>query len=220
MARVLAMANPAAASGKTATTHGLATMLVDLGQQVLVVDLDPQASLTRTFGVDADAVGASLRDLLLDGTRITDAMLDTDAGVDLLPASLEMSGMEAQLVTRAGRETLLRNLLVDVREDYDWVLIDCASAMGLLTVNALAIADAVIVPVREPAARALRVLLEAAEEVRQFVNPALQVMGVLPVGTTATEWVPGEVPVLPAIPAGSLALNAYRELAKQLRTAA
>lgn len=215
MARVLAIANPSSRSGKTSSALGLATMLVDLGQQVLAVDLDAQAALTRALGVDAETLETSLFDVLVHGATALSAMVDTDAGVDLLPAALELSGADAILVTRAGREQLLHHALAPVIDDYDWVVIDCASSMGLLTQNALGMAQHVVIPVREYSARAMAHLLDAAGEIRTYVNPRLSVTGVLPIGTHLTGS-PEGAPLLPAVPAPPLDLNAFRELAKAL----
>lgn len=214
MARVLAVANPSSRSGKTSTAVAVTTMFRDLGQSVLAVDLDAQAELTRRLGVDAEIIETSVHEVLLRGVPALEAMVDTETGVDLLPAALELSGAEASLVTRPGREHLLLHALEPVASDYDWIVIDCASSMGLLTVNALAMADALVMPIREHSARALTTLAAATEEIRRFVNPRLTLVGVLPIAGALPEQ--GVVPVLPTIPPPPLALNAYRELAKWL----
>lgn len=226
MARVIAVANPRSGSGKTTTVASLGEMLVDIGQSVLVVDLDPQASLTNRLGVDAERITASLYDVIMFGERAVDAMVDTDARVDLLPAALELSGVEAALVTRSGREQLVKDALRDVIEDYDFVLVDCASSLGILTQNGLSMADLLVVPMQEYSHRAMAQLLDAVEEISKFVNPELRMLGVLPVNvdTAAAGQIAAEVraghgiPVLAPIPAGTRALNAYRELAKSLIT--
>ncbi len=214
MKRVLTLANPASDSGKTSAALGIASMLVDLGHQVLAVDLDPQASLTRALGIDAETLDCSLFHVLMHGTPAIEAMLDTDLGLDVMPATLELSSIEAALMTRPGREHLLRSALEPVRDDYDWIVIDCASSMGLLTLNALAAADLLVVPMRGHSARALAQLDAMVAEVKRFVNPALEAAGALAVGTTHDPAV--GLPLLAAIPQPPLALNAYRELAKLL----
>ena len=214
MARVLAVANPSSRSGKTSTAFGLATMLCDLGQNVLAVYLDAHASLTRMLGIDAETIETTVYDVLLRGTPVLQAMVDTDAGPDLLPAALELSAAEAALVTRPGREHLLLHALEAVSDDYDWIVIDCASSMGLLTVNALAMADLLVVPVREHSSRALAALMAAVEEIRSFVNPRLTMFGIVPLGAALTVQV--DAAVVMTVPAPPLALNAYREIAKLL----
>lgn len=224
MARVVVVANPRSGSGKTTTVASLGAMLADLGQTVLVVDLDPQASLTTRLGIDAERIGNSLYDVIMLGERAVDAMVDTDAHVDLLPAALELSGVEAALVTRSGREQLVRDALRDVRDDYDWIIIDCASSLGILTQNGLSMADLLIVPMADYSQRATMQLLDEVAEISRFVNPTLRVYGVLPsnVDTVVARQIADTVrnehglDVLAPIPSGNRALNAYRELAKQL----
>ncbi len=226
MTRSIAFVNPAGGSGKTSSALGVASMLVDLGQQVLAVDLDPQAGLTRALGIDPETIALSLFDVLVHGVAVTDAMIDTDAGLDLLPSALELSGAEPTLVTRAGRELLLHGLLEAVAEDYDWVVIDCASSVGLLTINALSMAEAVALPMRELSARAVGQVLESVDEIRRFVNPQLVLMGALPIGydgatVNALHAAVGaafgdRLGMLDPIPAPPRAMNAYREFAKLL----
>ncbi|MHB0929152.1 MAG: ParA family protein [Candidatus Nanopelagicales bacterium] len=217
MARLLALANPASGSGKTSAAVGIASMLVDLGQRVLAVDLDAQAHLTRAFAIDAETLSCSLFDVLVHALPVTEAMLDTDAGLDVLPATLELSGVEAFLITRSGREQLLRHALADVVDDYDWIIVDCASSLGLLTQNALAAADVVLMPVRQHSPRAEAQLLASMDEVRRFVNPALEFRGLLAIGGAGLD--ASVVPVSMAIPHPPMALNAYREFAKRLLAA-
>lgn len=226
MARVIAVANPRSGSGKTTTVASLGEMLVDLGQSVLVVDLDPQASLTNRLGVDAERITSSLYDVIMLGERAVDAMVDTDARVDLLPAALELSGVEAALVTRSGREQLVKDALREVRDDYDFILIDCASSLGILTQNGMSMADLLLIPMQDYSQRATAQLLEAVEEITKYVNPSLQILGVLPVNvdTATAKQIVSELQqehalaVLPPIPSGMRALNAYREFAKTLIT--
>lgn len=224
MARVLAVANPRTGSGKTTTVAGLALQFVELGQSVLVVDLDPQASLTTRFGIDAEQLEASIYDVIMLGTRAIDAMVDTEARVDVLPAALELSGVEAALVTRSGREQLVRDALRSIRDDYDWIIVDCASSLGILAQNGLSIADELIVPMDEYSERAMSQLLEAVTEIRKFVNPDLRIRGVLPTNadTVTARQIANAVrehdglEVLAAIPHGGRAATAYRELATEL----
>jgi chromosome partitioning protein len=226
MARSIAFVNPAGGSGKTSSAFGVASMLVDLGQQVLAIDLDPQAGLTRALGLNPETISPSLFDVLVSGVAVTEAMIDTDVGLDVLPSALELSGAEPTLVTRSGREFLLRGLLEPVATDYDWIVIDCASSAGLLTVNALSMADVVVLPMRELSVRAVGQVLESVDEIRRFVNPALRLLGALPIGydgatvaalANASRVAFAErLPVLDPIPAPPRAMNAYREFAKSL----
>lgn len=224
MSRVLAVANPRTGSGKTATVAGLALQFVELGQSVLVVDLDPHASLTTRLGVDAEQLETSVYDVIMFGVRALDAMVDTESHVDLLPAALELSGVETALVTRSGREQLLRDALRSIRDDYDWIIVDCASSLGILAQNGLSIADDLIIPMDEYSERATTQLLDAVTEIRTFVNPALRIRGVLATNadTVATRQIATaikahhDLPMLGAIPHGSRSSAAYRDLAMLL----
>ena len=218
MTRVVALANPQARSGKTSAAVGLASAFADLGLAVLVVDLDPQAALSRALGVDADAVEASLAEVLVDGRPIDTVMTDSDEGVDVVPAALELSGIETQLMTRAGREQLLAATLAPVAGDYEWVVIDCASSLGLLTTMALAMAHMLVIPERTPATRAVGRLLDSADEIRRLVNPRLRAPLLLPIGGSMAGAAHGDdrVAVLPAVPAPPQDLLAYAALAHRL----
>lgn len=214
MARVLAIANPSARSGKTSVALGVCTAVAELGHTVLAVDLDAQAALSRVLGVDVEHITCSLFDVLVNGAPALDAMTDTDAGIDLLPAAMELSGIDSLLVTRAGREQLLLHALAGAMDDYDVIVLDCASSMGLLMQNALAMATDLVIPVREYSPRAIAQLLDSAQELRRFVNPALQVRGVLPIGASLEIEI--DAPVLPAVLPPPRAAAAYREFAGAL----
>lgn len=225
MTTVVAIANPRSGSGKTTAVASIAGALAEQGAAVLAVDLDPQAALTRRLGIDAEEIDRSLYDVIMLGERAVHAMVDTDANIDLLPAALELSGVEAALVTRSGREQLVRDALREVREDYDWILVDCASSLGILAQNGLSMADWLIIPMQDYSERALEQLLDAVAEIRKFVNPGLQILGVLPsnADTVTARQIADDLrrthdlPLLPAIPSGARAHDAYREVARRLQ---
>ena len=150
---------------------------------MLLVDLDPQACLTFSLGVDPEDLDVSVHHVLLGETTAFNAMIDTDDYVDLLPSSIELTATEAQLMTRAGREYVLREALKPVVADYDWVLLDCSPSLGIITLNALTAAHEVIVPMHceTLSHRGLGQLLETIAEVKEYTNPDLRVLGVLPV---------------------------------------
>jgi len=178
----LAVANQKGGVAKTTTVASLAAALSDLGKRVLLVDLDPQACLTFSLGIDPEDLDVSIHQVLMREKSAGDVLLHTDDGPDLLPATIELAGAEAALLTRTGREQAVRIALADVTDDYDWVLIDCPPSLGLLTVGGLSAADQVMVPLQceTLAHRGVGQLLDTVHDVRQFTNPGLRVLGVLP----------------------------------------
>ena len=183
MPRIVAVVNQKGGVAKTTTTASLGAALAELREKVLLVDLDPQACLTFSLGVDPEDLDVSVHHVLLGETTAFNAMIDTDDYVDLLPSSIELTATEAQLMTRAGREYVLREALKPVVADYDWVLLDCSPSLGIITLNALTAAHEVIVPMHceTLSHRGLGQLLETIAEVKEYTNPDLRVLGVLPV---------------------------------------
>ena len=151
----------------------------------LVVDLDPQACLTYSFGFDPDDLGTSLHDVLVRRERLADVVQrfpGSTGALDLVPATIDLAGAEVHLLSRTGREHVLARALLPVVSDYDAVLIDCPPSLGVLTINGLTAAEAVIVPLQCEALshRGVGQLLETVEDVRQFANEKLRVLGVIP----------------------------------------
>lgn len=183
VARVVAVVNQKGGVAKTTTTASLGAAFAELGERVLLVDLDPQACLTFSLGVNPDALTDSVHQVLVSSGDIYSAMIDTDDFVDLLPANIELTAAESILMTRSGREFVLRDALAPVMNQYDWILIDCSPSLGIVTLNALCAATEVIVPMHceTLSHRGLGQLLETIQEVRKFANPNLNVLGVLPV---------------------------------------
>ncbi|MEY3278202.1 MAG: hypothetical protein RLZZ426_688 [Actinomycetota bacterium] len=183
MPRIVAITNQKGGVAKTTTTASLGAAFAELGEKVLLVDLDPQACLTFSLGIDPEDLSQSIHHVLLGQAKTFDVMIDTDDFMDLIPASIELTAAEAQLMTRPGREFVLREALKPVVDDYDWVLMDCSPSLGIITLNALSAAQEVIVPMHceTLSHRGLGQLLETIEEVKQFTNPDLSVLGVLPV---------------------------------------
>jgi chromosome partitioning protein len=181
VARVLAIANQKGGVAKTTTAAALATAFRERGRRVLLVDLDPQACLTFALGVDADDVVAGSHDLML-GVHVRETVVRTAEDVDLVPATLDLAGVDAALVGRAGRDLVLRSALRAVGDDYDDVVVDCSPTLGLLTLNALAAADELLVPLAAEMLghRAVGQLLDTVEDVREVLNPGLAVVGLLP----------------------------------------
>jgi chromosome partitioning protein len=180
--RTYAVANQKGGVAKTTTVASLATALTELGKRVLVVDLDPQACLTFSLGLDPESLDLSIHDVLLGRVSARMVLLTTDEGVDVLPATIDLAGAEAMLLTRTGREYALRQALDELRDSYDVVLLDCAPTLGVLTINALTAADQVIVPLQceTLSHRGVGQLLDTVNDVQRLTNPSLRVLGVLP----------------------------------------
>lgn len=179
--QILAVANQKGGVAKTTTVASLGAALAEQGKRVLIVDLDPQACLTFSLGVDPEDLDLSVHHVLTKGVDAADVILETDDGVDLLPATIELARAEADLLTRTGREYVLRAALEDL-EGYDWVLLDCPPSLGVLTVAALTAAGGVLIPLQceTLSHRGVGQLLDTVHDVRRFTNKKLSVWGVLP----------------------------------------
>ncbi|WP_121255318.1 ParA family protein [Nocardioides ferulae] len=186
MTTTLAIANQKGGVAKTTSVASLGAALAELGHRVLLVDLDPQACLTFSLGIDPEDLELSVHQVLTQGLEPTEAIIATDDGVDILPATIELARAEAELLTRTGREQVLKSALEDLAEAadpaYDWVLLDCPPSLGVLTVAALTAARAVLVPLQceTLSHRGVGQLLDTVHDVRRFTNRKLEVWGVLP----------------------------------------
>ena len=180
--RVLAVANQKGGVAKTTTVASLGTALAELGQRVLLVDLDPQACLTFSLGIDPEDLELSVHHVLTKGVPVTDVLVTTEDGVDLLPATIELARAEADLLTRTGREYVIRSVVEDLDGEYDWVLLDCPPSLGVMTVAALTAATGVLIPLQceTLSHRGVGQLLDTVHDVRRFTNRELVVWGVLP----------------------------------------
>jgi chromosome partitioning protein len=180
--RVIAVANQKGGVAKTTTVASLGSALAELGQRVLLVDLDPQACLTFSLGIDPEDLELSIHHVLTKGVPPGEVMVTTDDGVDLLPATIELARAEADLLTRTGREYVIRTVVEDLDDDYDWVLLDCPPSLGVLTVAALTAATGVVIPLQceTLSHRGVGQLLDTVHDVRRFTNRDLEVWGVLP----------------------------------------
>jgi chromosome partitioning protein len=183
-ATVLAMCNQKGGVGKTTTTINLGAALAEFGRKVLLVDFDPQGALSVGLGVNAAQLDRTVYDVLLDrNTRAQDVVLKTAIdGLELLPSNIDLSGAEVELVAEVGREQALARALAPLLPSYDVVLLDCQPSLGLLTVNALAAADGVIIPLECEyfALRGVALLTNTMDKVRDRINPKLTLVGVLP----------------------------------------
>jgi chromosome partitioning protein len=187
MCKVIAIANQKGGTGKSVTTANLGIGLVKAGKKVLAIDADPQASLTVSLGNrQPDDLQTTVATLL--GKVLTESEYEPESGImrhaeglDLMPANIELSGLEISLVNAMSRETILRQYVEPLKPLYDYIIIDCSPSLNMLTVNALAAADCVIMPVLAQylPVKGLELLLKTVARVRKQINPKLEIGGIL-----------------------------------------
>ncbi len=182
-ATIISMVNQKGGVGKTTSTINLGAALVEHGRKVLLVDLDPQGALSAGLGVPHDGDQTTVYDLLFDNTASIHAAIQhsTVSGLDLVPANIDLSAAEIQLVNEVGREQTLARALRPVRGEYDYIFIDCGPSLGLLTVNALAASHGVIIPMEGEyySLRGLALLTDTVEKVRDRINFDLDIVGIV-----------------------------------------
>lgn len=182
--QTIAIGNQKGGVGKTAVTHALGVVLAEAGHRVLLVDVDPQASLTGSFGAGEQAL--TLADVLGGATSgrfdLKHIIVGPQDGLHLAPADISLSATELGLVSRMGRENVLKRALAAVADFYDVVLIDCPPSLGLLTVNALTAANGVLVPTQPQIVdlRGLKLFLDTIEQIKRELNPGLELIGIVP----------------------------------------
>lgn len=182
--RCIALINQKGGVGKTTTVANLGACLAQLGKKALVVDLDPQANLTIHLGIKSNELEGSIYDLLLWKSKAEEVIIPAPVeGLDIIPANIDLSRAEIELVSMPSRETLLKDRLFLTFRKYDYSLIDCAPSLGLLTLNALTAVREIFIPIQTQffALQGMNRLLETIEIVRKKVNPLLKVTGVIPV---------------------------------------
>jgi chromosome partitioning protein len=182
-ARIVALCNQKGGVGKTTTTINLGASLAELGRKVLLVDFDPQGSLSVGLGINPHTLELSIYNLLLGRDATAEEVIRPSEveGMDILPANIDLSAAEIQLVSEVAREQTLQRLLRPLRPRYDVILIDCAPSLGLLTINALTAADKVIMPMECEffALRGIALLTDTITKVQDRLNPDLEVLGIL-----------------------------------------
>lgn len=182
MSRVIAIANQKGGSGKTTTTRSLASALGERGRHVLMIDLDPQASLSEHCGIEVVDLQAGTYHVLIGQARLPDVVCEVEANVWIAPTNIHLSAAELQLVNMTRREDRLRNALKPLRSEFDYILIDSPPSFGLLTINALSAADSVLIPMTCDYYTLLgvKLLLDTVADIQRDVSPTLEVEGILP----------------------------------------
>jgi len=182
MCKIIAVANQKGGVGKTTTVMNLGAALSELGQRVLLIDLDPQGSLTICCGYEPDRLERTIYDALKNEEISRDILLTTKFGMDLLPANLDLSLIEMELVDLIARERRLTSVLIPFLDEYDVILLDCQPSLGLLTLNALTAADEIIIPIacEYLALRGVQGLLKLVKKVKLQLNSKLKIRCILP----------------------------------------
>lgn len=182
MGKVIAVFNQKGGVGKTTTNVNLSASIGQLGKKTLVLDLDPQGNTTSGYGIDKYEVGITIYDVIVDEVSAKDAIISTEfENIDLIPAHTDLSGAEIELTSRPDREYILKNAIDSVKDDYDYVFIDCPPSLGMLTINSLTAVDSVLIPIQCEyyALEGVSQLMETIKLVKSRLNPNIDIQGVV-----------------------------------------
>ena len=182
MARVISLANQKGGVGKTTTTINLGACLAEIGKQVLVIDIDPQGNATSGLGIKKVDVAQDIYDVIINELPLQKTIMKTEhSGLDIVPATIQLAGAEMELTSMMARETRLKEALLPIQKDYDYILIDCPPSLGQLSINAFTASNSIIIPVQSEyyALEGLSQLLNTIRLVQKHFNPNLSIEGVL-----------------------------------------
>ena len=177
MGRVIAVANQKGGVGKTTTAINLSACLAEKGQKVLAIDMDPQGNMTSGLGIDKDEVEKNIYDLMIGQAGVKEAI----ENLDVIPTSIDLSAAEIELIGVDDKEFIIRNAVQPIKDDYDYIIIDCPPSLSMLTINAMTTADSVLVPIQCEyyALEGLSQLIHTVELVKERLNPVLEIEGVV-----------------------------------------